>query len=642
MITYHVMGAKNIEPMIIRAETSPGSVDRDKRTFDVVFSTGSTVRRSSWSKGPYNESLAMGTENVRLDRLNSGAPLLDSHMSSGVSAQLGVVESASVDGTVGTATVRFPAEGIDERSDLVFNKVEDSIIRNVSVGYRVHKYEISEKEGEIPEYRAVDWEPFEISLTPIGADPGAGIRSGIGQLNRCEFFVPAGEERMEEEEEELEGSRSDCSPSDVEHAVAAERNRSSEIRKMCSTLGIRGSIADRMISDGTNIDDARGIVIDLLSEKQRGSDSIDNHIDIEMGRDLARVGASDGLRNALENQGDSSVELTDAGRMFRGVSMLQQARQFLSSHGENVDGWSDRKIARTALGLEGRSSHSTSDFPLILANVAGNTMRRRYTQTPQTFKKWCYQGELKDFNEVTRIQSGDFPQMEKVLEGGTYTLGTFSESGEKIKLSKYGRRLAFTWEMMVNDSFGEFNRMMGRYGFAISALESNVMYDHILSNPNMADGVPLFHANHANVGTGPIGIQGYSDAQRSIMDQKTLDGYNISIPSRYVIVPTTLQTVAIQFGSNITANKSSDVNPFYNMFEPLTEPRLNKVSTVEWYMTGDPGIVDTAEYSYLRGQEGPMISNRVGFEIDGLEIKVSHVFAVKAMDHRGIYKSSGV
>jgi hypothetical protein len=61
------------------AEVRAATFDEKAHTVDVVWTTGATVRRVSFINGPYNEELIVGPENVRLARLNAGAPFLNSH-----------------------------------------------------------------------------------------------------------------------------------------------------------------------------------------------------------------------------------------------------------------------------------------------------------------------------------------------------------------------------------------------------------------------------------------------------------------------------------------------------------------------------------------------------------------------------------
>src|SRR5688500_5887854 len=98
----------DVPPLDFRAAV--GAVDTDNRTVELVFSTGADVVRYDWmSDTRYVERLSMDPKSVRLKRLNSGAPLLNSHSSYDLGDQIGVVEddSAPVDGKKGKAVVRF-------------------------------------------------------------------------------------------------------------------------------------------------------------------------------------------------------------------------------------------------------------------------------------------------------------------------------------------------------------------------------------------------------------------------------------------------------------------------------------------------------------------------------------------------------
>lgn len=177
------------------ASFAPESVNEEKRTVEVVWTTGAKVRRYSWMTGTsYDEELVLGRSNVRLDRLNSGAPLLNTHNDYDLNDIIGVVEKAWIDGNEGRAVVRF-AEG-DPAVDVIWNKVRSGIIRNISVGYMVHKVEkVESKDEKVPTWRIIDWEPIELSAVPIPADKGAGFRSAV-EMTHPEFVEQETEARQ--------------------------------------------------------------------------------------------------------------------------------------------------------------------------------------------------------------------------------------------------------------------------------------------------------------------------------------------------------------------------------------------------------------------------------------------------------------
>lgn len=160
------------------AAVAPSSIDQEARTVELVWSTGAAVKRSDWMSGKvYNEELSMAPAHVRLDRLNSGAPLLAAHDRNDLAAMIGVVERAWLAGNEGRALVRFSTRA---DVDPVWRDVADGIIRNVSVGYKVNRYQETTAPGDkIQTFLAVDWEPEEISLVSVGADAAAGVRAEV-------------------------------------------------------------------------------------------------------------------------------------------------------------------------------------------------------------------------------------------------------------------------------------------------------------------------------------------------------------------------------------------------------------------------------------------------------------------------------
>lgn len=167
-------------PLFTRA-TPVETIDVEKRTAELVFTTGAAVRRLSWD-GPFDEVLLVTPAAVNLDRLRAGAPLLDSHFRYSLDAQLGVVEEARVADGKGYAVVRFPAAGISEQTDRMFGMVRDKIVRNVSVGYSIDRVRVEKATAKagVDQWIVERWTPSEISLVTIPADAGAQVRADAG------------------------------------------------------------------------------------------------------------------------------------------------------------------------------------------------------------------------------------------------------------------------------------------------------------------------------------------------------------------------------------------------------------------------------------------------------------------------------
>lgn len=134
------------------------------RTVELSFSSETPVDR-----GDYLEVLSHKPGDVDLSRLNDSHPLLLNH---DPSEQIGVVESAKVEGGKGRAVVRF---GNSQKAQEVFNDVKDGIRRLVSVGYRILRTisETRDKAGN--RVMRFAFQPYEISIVAIPADVSVGV-----------------------------------------------------------------------------------------------------------------------------------------------------------------------------------------------------------------------------------------------------------------------------------------------------------------------------------------------------------------------------------------------------------------------------------------------------------------------------------
>lgn len=160
------------------------AIDVEARTVRLVFTTGATVRRRRWEGWdtvvPFDETLVVSSAAINMERMNAGAPVLDSHSTWSTFSQVAVVERAWVEKGEGWAEIRFPKAGVDPASDRMFGLVSERIVKNVSVGYSIDKLRIvePEKKGEVEQHIVERWTPQEISFVTVPADVKAQVRSG--------------------------------------------------------------------------------------------------------------------------------------------------------------------------------------------------------------------------------------------------------------------------------------------------------------------------------------------------------------------------------------------------------------------------------------------------------------------------------
>lgn len=668
-------------PFAIRADVQPPTIDVERRMFDVVFTTGADVIRYDWMNGTrYIERLSTKPEHVRLDRLNGGAPFLDTHSAWALADVLGVIEegSAKMGAGLGTATVRMASD--DPGADAAWNKIRQRIIRNVSVGYRVYRYEeTAGKDNKLPVRLATDWEPFEISAVPIGADAGAQTREGAKtvETNPC-VLVTRQEGQMhgtngtggaattstttatgaevERTATGTEAGGTTTEPTDADRGAAAERERINGIIAGAESARLPLSFARKLIDEGVPLVVAQARILESLRVQpgaQRGPAEGPSGVRVTGADPLENVWR--GIAGALVHRiNPANFQLDDNARQYRGLSLLRTMEECLEQRGVRTRGLSQSEIVK--LSLEYRSGlHGTSDFANVFADVANKTLRAAYAAAPQTFAPITRREGVRDFKPINRVQLGEAPNLEKVLEHGEFTRGTIAEGKESYALATFGRIFGMTRQALINDDLNAFGRLVQMFAQAARNKESDVVWAEILANGVMGDGVALFHATHGNLaGSGTaIAIDPLGAMRAALRSQKGLDGRTyLNLSARYLIVPPEKETLADQFTTAITAATGATVNPFSGRLTVIAEPRLAggivlgdttiAGSATAWYGAASPDqTIDLLEYAFLEGEEGPQVETRAGFEIDGVQTKCRLDFAAKAIDYRGFYKNPG-
>lgn len=274
----------------------PTSIDTDTRTVQVTFGTEALVKRYDWKSDRYFwEELGYKEGEVRMKRLTSGAaPVLDNHESwGGARSTLGVVDSASLEGNSGTAQLRF-----SKREDVepIYQDVLDGIIKTVSVGYRVHLYKDTGRvgENEYPIYRAIDWEPMEISLAPIAADPDSRVR---GDEKSSAYEV-----RIELIEKEKPAARAAIAAPKVEAAPIkpVTRHKMKDVNEMKSRLAeLKNELVrlDNIAKNGGQLTDEQetrqSAVVDEIETLSKNVDKEERRVAILSSRASAGEGTSD-------------------------------------------------------------------------------------------------------------------------------------------------------------------------------------------------------------------------------------------------------------------------------------------------------------------------------------------------------------
>lgn len=338
-----------------------------------------------------------------------------------------------------------------------------------------------------------------------------------------------------------------------------------------------------------------------------------------------------------ERQGDNRYNF---------MSLRELARASLADRGIGVSTLDPMRM----VGLS--FTHTTSDFGIILLDVANRSMLAGWEEAEETFQRWTKKGQLSDFKTASRIGLGEFPALRKVREGAEYKYVTIGERAEPIVLATYGELFSITRQVVINDDMNMLTDIPRKMGMAAKGTIGDLVYAVLTSNPALSDSKALFHADHKNYLTGAdsaLSIESLSKAKTLMATQKTQvegngKGRTLNIRPAFVLTSVAQEDKANQIinsesvpGADVN---SGIVNPIRGFSEVIGEPRLDDDSATAFYLAARQGS-DTIEVAYLDGNELPYMEQQQGFTVDGVATKVRIDAGVAPLDFRGLVKSKG-
>nr|DAX70660.1 MAG TPA: major capsid protein [Caudoviricetes sp.] len=614
-------------------ETTIDQVDSDNRTVELSFSSETPYGR--WFG---DEILCHDEECINLERFSNGlGTVLFNHDRDAV---VGHIEKVWLEDNRGKALVRFDT---DEQSETIFQKVQSGTLQGVSVGYAIYRYEVLEDEdtkstnGRFngPAYVVTDWEPLEISIVSVPADPTVGVGRSAEEIHTS-IDTQEDNTRMDpkeilnnEEVKSTEPVETGITQADLQKAMEQERKRTSEITALFRDFDVEG--ADEAIVMGVSVDEARAMVMDQLRARNKG-------VSVTMGEaesDKFRAAAQDAVLMAA---GIPVADAAPGAQELRGHSMVELAREALQREGLKANFGDNMELARQAI-------NSTSTFPAIMANLANKSVMVGFNEAETTYQIWAGKGSNRDFKEAARVALSEAGNLELVPEGGQFQQDFLGEASARTKVATYGKLFSLTRQAIINDDLGLFSKIATKYGSAAKRLVNKMVYAQLTGNVKMQDNVALFDTKHGNVAaTGEaLSVKAIAKAITAMRRQKGITGdATLNITPKYLVVPPELEMTAYQIVNSTAAVdgvNSGVVNPYKGRFVVVADAELTDPDA--WYLVADASQHDTIEVTYLNGVETPRLETRQGFDVDGIEYKVAFDCGVSALDFRGLYKNAG-
>lgn len=686
---------------LVRAQFVPGSYNAENRTVEVTFATDTPVLRYSWARDEYfNEVLDMN--GAKLDRAKNGLPVLDNHGRYGSVGQiLGRSENIRLEDGVYRATVRFSKrDGVQD----IINDVQDGIIRDISFGYTVTKYERQDKKDgqQYRDYIAREWEPNEISFVTIPADPKAGVR---------------GEDDNSPEPELIDNQSRGIEPNTMTEAEKkalrdAERQRAADITKAVADAGLSAEFARGLIdNEAMTVEAARAAV---TTEKERISNDptkareegakaerarakaiedavraanldgefarglVDENVTIEAAREriIAKLGEGDPFngnkpasvgkdRNAeLRMQANEAAlvlrvqpelvngkdkhyneDVVREAQNFKHMTLLDMAKDALVRSGLSIAGMDPMQIVGRAF------TSSTSDFPVLLEGTNRRVLLANYNAVSDTWRKFCATGSVNDFREYKRLRMGTFSDLEAVNESGEFRNKNITDADyEKVSISTKGNIINVSRQMIINDDLAGFTRLASMLGRAAARSIENDVYALLASNsglgPTLVDGKTLFHADHGNIATdaGAPTVSRFDSMRQQMSQQMDKD------ENDYLDIRPALWLGPLSLGGTARILNGSQYDP--DATNKLQKPNIvngllseiidtPRLSGNPYYMFANPSEEPVIEVSFLNGVQTPFMESQNGFTVDGVRWKIRLDYGVGGVGYRGAIRNAG-
>lgn len=240
--------------------------DGEKRT--LAFSASSETPVDRWYG---QEILSHDKKAVRLDRASRGAmPLLFNH---NIDDPVGMISTAKTEG--GRLMVEATLFETARAKEVV--AMIDGGLRNVSLAYRIN---VVEEDKKSETFTVTDWEPYEVSIVTVPADPTVGIGRGaeteyevrmVRTSQPAAATSPTKEAGMEKEKDASAGATAvseEPKKEDQRHdPVEYEKNRKRAIENLCRINKLDDKYKDHWIGSGLSIEEVSDDILRIMEER---------------------------------------------------------------------------------------------------------------------------------------------------------------------------------------------------------------------------------------------------------------------------------------------------------------------------------------------------------------------------------------
>jgi len=256
-------------------------------------------------------------------------------------------------------------------------------------------------------------------------------------------------------------------------------------------------------------------------------------------------------------------------------------------------------------GQRASANEGTSLFSNLLINVMDKAMFMGFQGFENiTYPLWCKQRQVMDFKQFAgaELTLGNFAN---IAEGAPLPELAASDVGYKASLGMWGGTLTLTYQSIYNDDLGEFFSNLGKAGMLAKRTIDRNAYITLLGGN---------WTNDTSAGNTLANSGSLDNVRSDFRHKKNPVQMPIGNNPKYLLHPLSLARPAQQALGQLTPPGEQNylagagvrtmqaIEVVY-----LDDPTITGNSTTNYYITGDPGMVDTLIIATLQGMPTPQV-----------------------------------
>lgn len=334
-------------------------------------------------------------------------------------------------------------------------------------------------------------------------------------------------------------------------------------------------------------------------------------------------------------------------------------------------------------GIYVEESHSTSDFPAAFQAVTNRAVLGQYERIPNGWTSYARQFDVQNlkpaafysfFPDYSNLPeqvggkntvAGGLPRVPELTEFPTFS---FTASEQSMTVRKFGARVNFSFEMLLNDEWGVLETLPTELA-QLAINTEDITATEVFASTTGPNPVTFSAANGNRIPNNPALTIASLNAAMAAIRTRTFNGNPVTVGQFALIVPPQLEQLARQI-VGISTIQVTDVNGTYDIASPISGvtvvvnpwlPVVDKSATVAttWYLAplGAQGVRPSVLFSKIRGRGNPelRIATQGGaylgggavpglegsFETDDIQFRVKHYVGAAAIATETMAVSKG-